>query len=224
MVRNANDAISSNGSTGTRYLHNVILASGSGIHTDNNGGEGGEGDVIEGNVVEGCTAGGYGLFAFAPYVASRFEHNEVRGCAVAMAVLGSDAIGMAAVPANAAVTPVFSSNWVSGRGAVPSQGSVGAWVTTSLLSYGFAPVSATFEGNDIEGFDTGILVDQTAGGAASATFHGDLIHGNETGANGLPGTTVDATHSYWGCWAGPNHGGCDTAIGTVDFSPWRPLP
>src|SRR5262249_7772481 len=48
-VTNANDAISANWSTGTQFVHNVILKSQSGVHTDNNGGEGGTADVIKEN-------------------------------------------------------------------------------------------------------------------------------------------------------------------------------
>ena len=44
--------------------------------------------------------------------------------------------------------------------------------------------------------------------------------GNEAGAVGGPGTTVDATNDWWGCKAGPNQPGCDTATGTVAYTPW----
>jgi nitrous oxidase accessory protein NosD len=211
-VTRASDAISSNGSTGTRYLNNEVRLSGSGVHTDNNGWFGGVGDVIRGNAVEDCTLDGYGLWTFGPYLEATFERNTVRGCSVGMAAFGS----------SATTTTTFRDNAVDGAGATSSagQGSLGAWVSTTLFTYGFAPVAASLQGNRIEHFDTGVLVDQTLGAAAAATLHGDTIDGNETGANGLPGTTVDATLDWWGCKAGPNHKGCDTAIGTVDFTPW----
>ena len=211
-VTHASDAISSNGSTGTRYLGNVVRLSGSGVHTDNNGWFGGAGDVIRGNTVEDCTLDGYGLWTFAPYLEATFAHNRVHGCSVGLAAFGS----------SASTTTTFLDNTVDGAGATrsPGQASLGAWVSTTLFTYGFAPVSASFRGNRIERFDTGVLVDQTAGAAASATLHGDTIDGNETGANGLPGTTVDAALDWWGCAAGPGHKGCDTATGTVDFTPW----
>ena len=44
-VSSANDAISANWSKGTQFVGNKITKSGSGVHTDNNGGSGGSGDL-----------------------------------------------------------------------------------------------------------------------------------------------------------------------------------
>src|SRR5690606_29032258 len=67
-VSNANDAIASNWSQGTTYRNNTVILSASGIHTDNNGGAGGAGDLIEGNEVD-CDGveDAYGVFVFANY-------------------------------------------------------------------------------------------------------------------------------------------------------------
>jgi hypothetical protein len=60
----------------------------------------------------------------------------------------------------------------------------------------------------------------SAGGQATVTATGNTIHGNGAGANGQPGTTVEAQSNWWGCTQGPNMGHCDTAVGTVSFTPW----
>ena len=61
-----------------------------------------------------------------------------------------------------------------------------------------------------------------AGGQATVTASpGNSFYANGTGANGEVGTTVNATEDWWGCAAGPNMGGaCNTAIGTVTYTPW----
>ena len=61
---------------------------------------------------------------------------------------------------------------------------------------------------------------QPAGGQATVTASGNTFHTNGTGANGETGTTVDAENNWWGCKQGANAGHCDTAVGTVDYTPW----
>ncbi len=92
-VTNANDAISANWSTGTQFLANHIRKSGSGIHTDNNGGSGGIADLIQGNTVSNCTSDGYGIWVFAPYVSANVDSNTVKGCYVGLGAYGSQAPG-----------------------------------------------------------------------------------------------------------------------------------
>ncbi len=89
-VSAANDAISSNWSTGTRYVGNRVTGSASGIHTDNNGGFGGTGDVIEGNTVSSCTADGYGIWVFVPRSAPVIRSNRVNGCSVGLGLGAGD--------------------------------------------------------------------------------------------------------------------------------------
>ena len=44
---------------------------------------------------------------------------------------------------------------------------------------------------------------------------------NGTGANGGAGTSVNLKNNWWGCKQGPNNGPkCNTATGTVDYTPW----
>jgi hypothetical protein len=219
-VSEASDSISSNWSQGTFYGGNVIRDAASGIHTDNNGGAGGTADVITGNTVEDCTTDGYGIWVFAPYLSPSVDANVVDGCYVGLAVFGSQAAG---------AEPTFSDNSVDGTGASTTDpaGTYGAYVTTDLLGYGNANASVLLTDNSLEHTTTGLLVTQTepsdgdaAGGQATVTARGNLFTGDGTGANGMTGTVVDASQDWWGCSSGPNTAGCDTATGTVTFTPW----
>jgi hypothetical protein len=117
-VSKANDAISSNWSKGIQFVSNVISASGSGVHTDNNGGFGGTADLIKSNKVSACKTNGYGVFVFAPYVSATVEANTIKGCAVGIAAFGSQVSGEG---------PKFIKNIASGAGAVSTEtgGTVG---------------------------------------------------------------------------------------------------
>lgn len=218
-VTEANDAISANWSTGTRFLDNRITKSGSGVHTDNNGGSGGSADLIEGNRVSECTPGGYGIFVFVPYLSASVKDNRVTGCSVGLAAYGGAVSGQG---------PTFTDNRVDGSGAVATEGGTyGAYITTDQLGYEFGDVTATLTGNSIEDFGTGLLVTQStptdgdaAGGQATVSASGNAIAENGAGAIGEPGTTVSAASNWWGCPAGPNAGHCDSATGTVTFTPW----
>lgn len=213
-VTNANDAVSANWSTGTQFLGNDVSKSGSGVHTDNNGGFGGVADLIQDNTVHDCKIDGYGVWVFAPSVSPTVDSNTVNGCYVGLAAFGSQVSGQG---------PTFSNNDVKGSGAKTSDpaGTYGAYLTTDLLGFGFGDLTATLTGNSLEHFGTGMFVTQASGGVASVTAHGNSFHDNGTGANGDTGTSVNAENNWWGCKQGPNMGGgCDTAIGTVDFTPW----
>lgn len=237
MARNrvmyANDAIASNWSSGVRFLDNEVTHSGSGVHTDNAGGFGplAPADLIRGNSVEHCMTDGYGIWVFVPYIAPAVEDNEVEGCSVGLAVFGQ----------GVSVTTQFTDNWLDGEGASSSDpsGSLGVLVSTDILSYGSTDVSASFTNNVIRHFNTGVYVEQhcelfasyfpgdcpvASPTQATAVLHNNVIKGNNTGANGLIGTVVNAENNWWGCKKGPNQPGCDTAIGTVDFTPWLITP
>jgi hypothetical protein len=224
MYRNkvvkANDAISANWSKGTRFIDNKIIKSGSGVHTDNNGGAGGVADVIEGNKVSECTTDGYGIFVFVPYVSATVQENKIKGCSVGLAAFGGAVSGQG---------PTFAGNTVIGTGAATSGATFGAYLTTDQLGYAYGDLTVTLTGNVFKHFDTGLLVTQTspspeqpAGGQATVTASpGNSFERDGTGANGEPGTIVQAQEDWWGCEQGPNMGGpCTTAIGTVKFSPW----
>ncbi len=221
-VTNANDAISANWSTGTQFLNNLITKSGSGVHTDNNGGFGGSADLIKANTVRECKIDGYGAFVFVPYVSPTVESNRISGCSVGLGAYGSAVSGQG---------PTFSANVVNGTGASTSNngGTYGAYLTTDQLGFAFGDVTATLSGNSFSHFNTGMFVTQTtptagqpAGGQATITASANnSFFANGTGADGNPGTTVNAQNDWWGCPKGPNMGGvCNTAIGTVQFTPW----
>jgi nitrous oxidase accessory protein NosD len=219
-VSNANDAISANHSTGTQFLDNTISKSGSGVHTDNNGDSGGSADVIEGNKISACNSNGYGIFVFVPYLSPTVKDNRVKGCYIGLAAFGSGVSGQGAT---------FSENKIDGTAASTTDpaGTYGAYVTTDQLGFAFADVTATLSGNSFMHSGTGLLVTQSeptpgqpAGGQATVTASGNTIRGNGTGANGETGTTVNAQNNWWGCPTGPNTGRCDTATGTVAYTPF----
>ena len=214
-VISANDALSANWSTGTEFVHNGVTKSGSGIHTDNNGGEGGSADLIKENRVLACNTNGYGIWVFVPYLSAKVEKNYVAGCYVGLGVFGSAVSGQG---------PTFTTNVVTGLNATTTdpEGTYGAYITTDQLGFGFADATATLSGNRLGHFGTGLFVTQEAGGQATVTAESNnSFMGNTTGANGKPGTVVSAANNWWGCVKGPNAGGaCNTAVGTTTFTPW----
>jgi hypothetical protein len=218
-VTNANDAISANYSTGTQFLTNVITKSGSGIHTDNNG-ESGSADLIKGNTVRECKVNGYGIFVFVPYVSATVESNKISGCSVGLAAYGGAVSGQG---------PTFTSNSVNGTGAATTGTTYGAYLTTDQLGYAYGNLTATLTHNTLSHFNTGMFVTQTnptpgqpAGGQATITASPEnSFLANGTGADGEPGTIVNAANDWWGCTKGPNMGGaCNTALGTVTYTPF----
>jgi hypothetical protein len=221
-VSSANDAISANHSTGTQFIHNTVTKSGSGVHTDNNGDSGGVADLIQSNTVRECKTDGFGIFVFVPYLSPTVESNKIAGCSVGLGAYGG------AVPGNG---PTFASNVVNGMGATTTNvnGTYGAYLTTDQLSFAFGDLTATLTGNSFVHFHTGMFVTQTsptpgqpAGGQATVTASSNnSFLGNAVGASGDTGTTVNAQNDWWGCPKGPNMGGsCNTAVGTVAFTPW----
>ena len=220
-VTSANDGISSNHSTGTQYIHNTVMKSGSGVHTDNNGDSGGVADVIKENSVKECNQDGFGVWVFVPYLSPKVEKNKVKGCYVGLAAFGG------AVPGEG---PVFEGNKVSGVGATTTDpnGTYGAYLTTDQLGFEFGDLNATLTANSFMNSGTGMLATQTsptegqpAGGQATVNAEQNSITGNGTGANGETGTVFNGKNNWWGCPAGPNMGGsCQTVVGTVTFTPW----
>ncbi len=220
-VSNANDAISANWSKGTQFVGNVVTKSGSGVHTDNNGGSGGVADLIKGNKISECKENGYGIFVFVPYVSATVESNKVSGCYIGLAAFGSAVSGKG---------PTFAADKVNGTGGKTSDpnGTYGAYITTDQLGFAFGDVTVTLTGDTFTHSGTGLFVTQTspspeqpAGGQATVTAHKDTFHMNGVGANGDTGTVVEAQESWWGCKQGPNNSPkCDTAKGTVAFTPW----
>jgi nitrous oxidase accessory protein NosD len=234
MARNrasdCNDALSSNWSRGVQFLDNEISRSGSGVHTDNAGGDGGTSDLIEGNTVKQCQTDGYGIWVFLPYIDVTVRDNVVRGCTVGLAAFGQ----------GAPTTTLFTGNSLNGAGAPSSSPSesLGAIVSTDGLGFGATDASALFTDNVIQHFNRGVYVEQNCemffsffpsdcaggGGRATVTLYNNVINGNHTGVKGQPLTAVDARRNWWGCSRGPNQPGCDTAIGTVVYDPWLTKP
>lgn len=219
-VSSANDAISANWSKGTQFVGNEITKSGSGVHTDNNGGSGGTADTIKDNKISECKIDGYGIFVFVPYVSATVEGNKISGCAVGLAAFGGAVAGQG---------PTFAANKVDGTGASASESlTYGAYLTTDQLGFEFGDMKATLTGNKIEHTGVGMFVTQTspspeqpAGGQATVTASSNTFHMNSTGANGGSGTVVEAQNNWWGCKQGPNNSPkCDTATGTVSYTPW----
>jgi hypothetical protein len=220
-VSNANDAISANWSKGTRFIDNVVRKSGSGVHTDNNGGSGGSADVIEGNKISECNTNGYGIFVFVPYVSATVHANKVKGCYIGLAAFGGAVAGQG---------PQFSANKIDGTSASTSDpaGSYGLYLTTDQLGFAFGDLTASVSASLVKHTSTGLLVTQSepspgqpAGGQATITASGNSIQQNATGANGQAGTVVEAAGNWWGCMQGPNIGAkCDSAVGTVNYTPW----
>ena len=218
-VISANDAISANWSQGTVFRDNTILNSGSGIHTDNSGWSGSN-DVISGNTIVDCATDGYGIFTFADFSGVTVTGNNVHGCYVGLADYGSQVPG---------ASTAFIGNVVSGKGATTTDptGTYGAYVTTDLLGYGFGDANATFANNSITDFGTGLFVTETssthasqlAGQATVLATNNDITR-NAVGAFGDVDTVVTATSVWWGCTSGPGTKNCDSAGGTVVFSPW----
>lgn len=209
-VSRANDAISSNHSSGTKFLDNRITKSGSGIHTDNAGDGGGTADLIQGNNVSDCTAGGYGIFVFVPYIAPTVQQNSVRTCSVGLAAFGGGA---------AATSPtLFKGNVADGS---KEAGSIGALVTTDQLGYDCGSVNATFTGNAVRHYGTGFDLVQgpafpgdtcasPSTQSVTAKINYNTVNENNTGLANASNNTIDATNNWWGCRKGPNMPGCDT--------------
>ncbi len=172
IVSDAEDAISSNWSTGTQFLDNTITNSGSGIHTDNSG-EFGSNDVIAGNNISLGTAGSYGIFVFAPYSGVSVHDNIISGVSVGLAEFGSQG------PSAPNIT--FNNNTVD---LTSVAGGTGAYVTTSLLGFGFADASATFTNNTIENAATGFDIERDPSDTSSDTASAALDSNNITNNSG----------------------------------------
>ena len=206
-VSYANDGISANHSNGIQWLGNTVTMSGSGIHTDNSGDGGGVSDVISGNTVD-CSGvpNAYGIWTFVNYLPITVQNNTVTGCAVAYSSWG----GKWTPPTQ---TVTFTGNTASAP--VPNTNSVGLYLTTDTISWGYSDLSVVFENNTLTGFDYGIQIE--AGPASwnpyayvAKTISGTIKRNNITGSTsmavyrGEQGTyTVTLDENWWGSVLGP---------------------
>lgn len=218
-VSDANDAIAANHSRGTQFLSNTVTGSASGVHTDNAGDGGGAADLIQDNSVSNCSTDGYGVWVFVPYLAPTVNRNTVTNCAVGLSAWGQ----------GAAVTTSFTNNVINGP--VMAANSVGVYVTTDLISWGYTDVAVEFRNNLISGNDTGIYLtaDQQpwnpepfVAKTVSALFYDNSIQGNATQMSlGTQGTYLPDASANW--WGSNTPGVVKTAANNgslVDYTPW----
>lgn len=222
-VSRTSDGIASNWSRGTNFTGNVVTQSGSGIHTDNAGGNTIPGDLIAGNTVSDCKPDGYGIWVFVQYSAATVENNTVSGCNVGLGAFGGSFSGPT-------VETLFRGNSVTGTG---EAGSIGVLVQTGTFGWGNTDVAAAFEFNSITGFETGVLIDEsddpyepanTAGPTATVVLYRNAIAGNSNaGIDSQTANTTMATCNWFGHFSGPsgNAPGLGDAVwGNVDVSTW----
>ncbi len=218
-VSAANDAIAANHSRGTQFLANTITGSGSGVHTDNAGDGGGTADLIQDNSVSNCSTNGYGVWVFVPYLAPTVNRNTVTNCAVGLSAWGQ----------GAAVTTSFTNNVVNGPAMAAN--SVGVYITTDLISYGYTDVSVDFRNNVITGNDAGIYLTADPQGwnpepyvakTVLALFYDNSIQGNTTQMGlGTQGTYLPNATANW--WGSNSPGAVKIAANNgslVDYTPW----
>jgi hypothetical protein len=148
----ANDAISANWSRGIQFLDNTVSNSGSGVHTDNNGGFGGVADLIQGNDVSLGGGNSYGVWVFFPYLNPTVHLNTVSGQDVGLFAWGGSG-GMG----------TFSDNTVDGTG---KPGGIGIYVTSGTDAWGSwqANVSASFSGNAVSNTAFGWILETDENG------------------------------------------------------------
>lgn len=229
-VSRANDAIAANWSRGTQFLDNSVTTSGSGVHSDNNGGFGGVADTISGNTVTNSTPNGYGIWVFVPYVTQTIENNTITNVDVGLCASGS----------GANVTPLFTGNTVTGTNA---DGGAGFYATTWMFGWGSSNVRANLQGNTFTNTTEGLFLEAETGFTATVTATGNTIvgasgsgvffstpgagagtytvalHFNRIAGNGvglsnpIAGNAVAAEQNWWGCNGGP---GAVTPLGTCN--------
>ena len=201
-ISNTPDAISTNWSYGTEISGNTITDSGSGIHSDNNGGfaNGSVADSIHNNNVSAGTAGASGIFVFAPYLNVAVSHNTVSGVQVGLAAYGG-----------AGGTVAFSNNTVS-----TVAGGTDALVTTDQLGFGQGDVSASFSGDSLTGGASGVDLVQNAGATASVSISGVTIkNATTTGIDVEGGTAIISGNTISGATVGVKVAG---GIATINNS------
>lgn len=213
-ISEANDGIAANHSKGIQFLNNTVTNSGSGVHTDNAGDGGGVADLLQGNDVSDCDPDGYGVWTFVSYIAPVVDNNTVTNCAVGLSAWGGGFSGPL-------VTTQFTNNIVNGP--AKAAGSVGVYITTDTIGWGYTDIAVNFTGNVISGNETGVYMTADAqpwnptytARTVTATFAGNEIAGNTVGMDkGIGGTiNADAVGNWWGDASGP-YNAASNASGT----------
>lgn len=208
-VSNALDGIVSNWSKGTVYSGNTVTnVAGVGIHTDNNGGSGGNADTIRNNTISNSPAGGYGIMVFAPYVPAQVYENTITNVEVGLTNAGQ----------NAAVTPVFTRNVINGQSRANS---VGVYQTTSLFGFGSSNVSGVFTNNYItNNAASGLYLETETGYSSDIVVNSNSITGNTLGVDtsGTGTATRNMTCNWWNVTGG---NALVTAVGkATNYAPW----
>ncbi len=221
-VSNTLDAIAANQSTGTRFSNNITT--GSGIHTDNNGGSGGATDTLKGNTIANVGSGGYGIMLFQPSFNVIVEENTITGANIGIGNIG------AGVPAG---SPVFRRNTIDGQNAANS---TGVFQTTSIPGFTPSNVSGTYLNNFIKNNQQGFYLKQEAGFTSTIEVHENSITNNPTtvaiavGPDGAGTLTNNFSCNWYGGSAPVVTGGTlnyqptliqgtDNELGTPGFQP-----
>ena len=216
-VSDANDAISANHSRGTPFTNNVVTTSGSGVHTDNAGDSGGTADLITGNTVTTCTAGGYGVWAFVPYLAADDQQQHgVRLRRRPGRVRQLQPRRRNNCPGGVIPTVTFSTNNVAGNGAA---GGAGLYVSTNSFGFGDGDVNVTADHNGLAGAETGVAVEETGTAHATTTISRNSLAGTSLALANAGATTVDARCNWWG-QPSPDPVANGLATGPVTMAPW----
>lgn len=204
-VSYANDGISSNWSKGTEYSGNTVTNSGSGVHTDNNGGSGGSADNIHDNTVSDCTAGGYGVWVFVPYNNVIVNSNDVSNCEISMSLFGGQG-----------GTPTFSNNTVDGNNIANG---AGMYISTDTFGYGDMNAAATLNGNSFTNAETGMYIDRTGSATLNVTETSDTFTGSTIGIDTDTNlTTSNVTATATGDALLVRSGGSVTANNSLDLN------
>jgi len=214
-VAATHDAIAAEQSRGVQVLNNTIITSGSGIHTDNAGQNGGAADLIQGNHVSDCTVNGQGVRVLTPHIAPVVRQNSVTGCDAGLAAYGHGKM----------VATSFSANEVDGAGHLDSAGIL---ISTSQLDAGSSNVAVALSNNNFKNVSTTLSLE------AQSTFS-IIITATENAFNanarkgilkfGSGASTITAARNWWASPTGPtapdNIGGTGVAIPeAVGFDPW----
>jgi hypothetical protein len=218
VVTNCNDGIASNWSSGTTYELNNVSNSGTGIHTDNNGGSGGNADVITNNTISNSPANGYGIFVYAPYKNVLVEKNTITNVEVGLTSAGSY---------SPTVLTTFNQNTVDGQ---MKANSIGVYSTTEIWGYTSGNQNVVLTNNFIKNNVKGFLIASELGYTNTTTANENSITGNTTGIKLVKDYTevpptgafvLDFNCNWWGL---SDFAGVATAVGAsnppVDYAPW----